>query len=295
MLVLLEGPLDTDRADNDRLGLLAAAKALGHPVHVLEPEASLDPGAPRISGLSRGDFQWGVLFGDIPTPERYLRLHDELRALNVTLLNDPRQHLDALELHRTVDRLEGLTARSLVVHSLDEVPAALTRLPPPVFIKSTVHSRKWFGWKACVADDVATATELVRKHLVMHSQARDTVLVRELLPLRRTGQTWEGFPFSREYRLFVLDADVVGLGYYWPFGDPFGALTERDERELRALAHEVARRISVPWLCVDVGQLETGEWRVIETGDPSCSGLSTVNAKALLGAVARSLELRGGC
>ncbi|MFZ5442518.1 MAG: ATP-grasp domain-containing protein [Myxococcota bacterium] len=295
MLVLLEGPLDVDGADNDRLGLLAAAKALGHPVHVLTPEAALDPAEPRVQGLTRGDFHWGVLFGDIPGPERYRRLHDELRALNVTLLNDPRQHLDALELHRTVDRLEGLTARSVVLRHLEDVPAALQRLPPPVFIKSTIHSRKWFGWKACVADDAAEATELVRKLLAMHSQARDTVLVRELLPLRRTGQAWEGFPFSREYRLFVLDADVVGLGYYWPFGDPFGALSEHDEEQLRALAHEVARRIAVPWLCVDVGQLESGEWRVIETGDPSCSGLGTVNAKSLLGAVARSLELRSGC
>jgi hypothetical protein len=51
----------------------------------------------------------------------------------------------------------------------------------------------------------------------------------------------------------------------------------------------------VPWLCVDVGQLETGEWRVIETGDPACSGLSTINPHAFLGALAHGPELRAGC
>jgi ATP-grasp domain, R2K clade family 3 len=295
MFLLVEGPLDTDRADNDRLGLVAAARALGHRVHVIPPEATLEADAPRIPGLERGDFEWGVLYGDTPTPERYRRLHDEARALNITLLNDPTQHVEAVELHRTVERLEGLTARTAVVCQVSELAAALERIPPPVFIKSTVHSRKWFGWKACVADDANEATALVTKLLAMHSQSRDHVLVREVLPLRRTGSTYEGFPLSREYRMFVLDADVVALGYYWPFGDPFGALTERDERELRALAHEVARRTRVPWLCVDVGQLETGEWRVIETGDPACSGLATINPHAFLGALAHGLELRAGC
>lgn len=295
MLVLIEGPLDTDDADNDRRGLATAAKALGCRVHVLEPEGVVEDGAPLITDLARGGFEWGALFGNIPSPERYRRLHDELRALNVTLLNDPAQHLDAVELHRTVEALDGLTARSALVRSLAEVPAALARVPPPVFVKSTVHSRKWFGWKACVADDAAAAHQLVEKLFAMPLQTRGAVLLRELLPLRRTGQTWEGFPFSREYRLFVLDADVVAVGYYWPFGDPFGALTERDERELRGLAHEVARRTRVPWLCVDVGQLATGEWRVIETGDPACSGLATVHPRALLGALAQGLEARAGC
>lgn len=295
MYVFVEGPLDTDSADNDRLGLMHAAAALGHPCLELPAEATLAPDAPRIPGLTRGDFHWGVVFGDTPTPERYRRLHDEARALNITLLNDPVQHADALELHRTVARLEGLTARTEVLSRADELPAALARLPPPVFIKSTVHSRKWFGWKACVADDAREAEALVTKLFTMHQHSRDHVLVRELLPLRRTGANYEGFPLAREYRLFVLDADVIALGYYWPFGDPFGAPTERDDREMRALAHEVASRTRVPWLCVDVAQLETGEWKVIETGDPACCGLATINAKGLLAALAHGLELRAGC
>jgi ATP-grasp domain, R2K clade family 3 len=295
MLLLVEGPLEGDRVDADRLGLVSAAQSLGHPVHVIPHEASLGPNDPRIPGLTRGDFQWAVVCGDTPSPTRYQRLHDEARALNLTLLNDPTQHLDAMELHRTVDRLEGLTPRTAIVKQVSELPAALARIPPPVFIKSTVHSRKWFGWKACVADDAREATELVTKLLAMHSQSRDHALVRELLPLRRTGTTYEGFPLAREYRLFVLDADVVALGYYWPFGDPFGAPSERDDREMRELAHEVARRTRVPWLCVDVGQLETGEWRVIETGDPACSGLATVSPRSLISALAHGLELRAGC
>ncbi len=112
MILLVEGPLESDHADNDRLGLVAAAKALGHRVHVLPSEHELEPGDARIPGLTRGDFEWGLLYGDIPTPERYQRVHDEARALNITLLNELPQHLDAQELHRTVRLLDGLTART---------------------------------------------------------------------------------------------------------------------------------------------------------------------------------------
>lgn len=295
MLLLIEGPLDTDRADNDRLGLRNAARDLGHRTFELPPEATLTEADRRIPGLERGDFEWGFLCGDVPTPERYRRIHDEARAANVTLLNDPAQHLDAVELHRTVARLDGLTAKTVVLENEGQLARALVELPPPVFLKSTIHSRKWFGWKACVAQDAAEAAALTHTLFAQKSSTRDRVLVRELLPLRKTGTAYEGFPIAREYRLFVLDADVVGMGFYWPFGDPFGLPTDREEREMRQLAHEVARRTRVPWLCVDVGQLESGEWRVIETGDPCCSGLATVDARALIGAVGHALELRAGC
>lgn len=290
MLLLVEG-----EAEGDRLGLINAARSLGHRVHPIPSEGTLEPGAPRVPGLVKGDFQWGLLLGDIPSPERYRAIHDEARAANVTLLNDPEQHLNAVELHRTLPQLGELTARTAVVRSAAEVDAALQRVAPPVFVKTTVLSRKWHGWKACVAETAEEARVLCSKALALESSNRGVVLVRELLPLRKTGSTENGFPVAREYRLFVLDADVVGIGFYWPGGDPFGVPSERDDREMRALAHEVAKRTRVPWLVVDVGQLESGEWKVIETGDPSCAGLSSVEPRGLIGAVAEGLVLRAGC
>ncbi len=218
MLVLMEGPLATSPPDDARLGLVAAAQALGHRVHVIPPEGSLADAEPS---LDRGDFQWGVLFGSAFEPERYQQLHDEARALNITLLNDPTQRTNAFD--GTV--LGGLTTCPVPLRELEKQGAAL----------------------------------------------------------------------KREYRLFVLDADVLAMGFAALPEDPFGALTERDERELRALAHEAARRTRVPWLTVDVGQLESGDWRIIETFDPSSSALTAVNPRDLLGALANGLEHRTGC
>lgn len=291
MILLLEGPLDSSRRE-DLLGLAAAAKTLGHRVHLIPREGALSAAEPA---LTRGDFQWGLLSGDGFSPERYRRLHDEARELNITLLNDPDQHANAEEVDRTVQLLEGLTARTEVVKNESEVEEALKRLPLPVFVRGAISSAKELGWKACVAESLGEAQTLVTRLLSLEAYSRGRALLREVLPLRRIEKLHEGFPLSREYRLFVLDADVLAMGPYWVKEDPFGALTERDEREIRALAHEVAKRTKVPWLAVDVGQLESGDWRVIETADPACSELAAVNPRDLLGALANGLEQRAGC
>lgn len=291
MLILVEGPLDQNLVDDDRVRVAAAGKALGHRVHVLPRDGSLAAAQPA---LTRGDFEWGVLCGAY-SAEVYQRIHDEARSLNITLLNDPAQHRDAEELDRTVALLDGLTARTEVVKSASEVKEALQRLAPPVFIRGAVSSAKELGWKACVADNLAEAQTVVTKLLALPEFSRGRALLREVLPLRRLEKLEHGFPLSREYRLFVLDADVLAMGPYWTAEDPFGALIERDEREIRTLAHEVARRTKVPWLAVDVGQLESGEWKVIETGDPGSTGLANVDPRALLGSLAHGLLLRAGC
>lgn len=295
MRFFIEGPFDTDRSDLDRAGLARVARAQGHHVTELVPEQALEPGAPRLPDFESVGFEWGVLVGDTPSPERYAAIVQEAAAKKVQLLNDPAQHLAALEFHRTVAQLDGLTARTEVVTAVDQVDAALARLPPPVFVRGSLGSRKWYGWDACVAPDAAHAKERVEKLLALRELSRGHVLLRELLPLRRLDRVVEGFPQSRECRLFVLDAEVITFGAYWPLGDPFGALNARELSELHALAREAAIRTKVPWLCVDVGQLESGEWRVIETADPACCALGGVSPTNLVAALASGLEARAGC
>lgn len=283
MLVLVETPLEADR-----LGLALAARTLGHRV------VELPRGATELP-MDPGGFEWGFLYGELPTLERYQSLHASARSKNVTLLNDVMQHADAMELDRVVAALGRLTAKTAVVSRVEEVRGALGKVPLPVFTRGAVLSRKSAGWDACVAQTMETAESQVQQLLASAALSRARVLVREVLPLRRMGQSVENFPTAREYRLFVLDADILAMGFCWPGGDPFGALTERELREVHELAHEAAVRTKVPWLCVDVAQLEDGSWRIIETQDPCCSGLTSVSPSMLVGALGRAIEMRAGC
>ena len=69
---------------------------------------------------------------------------------------------------------------------------------------------------------------------------------------------------------------ILGLGYYWEGGDPLKALSCAEEECVRALALEGSRRLAVPYVAIDVGQREDGNWIVIETGDAQFSGVSQI-------------------
>jgi hypothetical protein len=275
--------LDSDRSSGDTVGTTRAALALGLPVHFLPAAAALGPEDDVLGGLapvaSPGPAVW---LGYIPTPERYAQVYEAARSRGLHLLNTPEEHLRALEFPRAWPHLGGLTPESRVIDSLEQVEEALEALGLPVFIKGTVLSRKAYGWKACVAETPEEARALVQKLLRAARFSRERVVLRRFLALRRTGEALEGFPCAREYRLFLLRGEVVGEGYYWPFGDPFGPLTPREAEQVRGLAREAARRLSVPLLAVDVAQAEDGTWTLIEVGDPQFSGLSHIPPHAFI-------------
>jgi hypothetical protein len=69
---------------------------------------------------------------------------------------------------------------------------------------------------------------------------------------------------------------VLGHGYYWEGEDPLKVLAPDEEHSVLSLATEAARRVGTPYIAVDIGQTEGGDWIVIETGDGQFSGVSQV-------------------
>lgn len=283
LVAFTEAPADLEDAeDADLAGLTGALAAAGAHVHCVAPEAEHEPGTPLLDGLARQDPPAaGILLGAIPSERRYRDLEEEAAARGVRMLDSPGQHLDALLLSRGVERLAELTARTRVISEPAQLDAALDEIGLPVFLKGDVFSRKWHGWDACVAQTRERARAICEALFKVSRFSREKVLVRELLPLRRAGDSYEGFPLAREYRLFCLDGEPMALGYYWPFDDPFGPLAGEDLAAVERLGRQAFARLGVTWLAVDVGQLEGGAWRIVETGDPQCSGLGHIEPRAL--------------
>lgn len=284
MFILSEASpdLDPDKSDGDINGATKVAQGLGLPIHFLRLASEYEPDEDPLAGVpTLPREQAGVWIGRIPTPEWYAHVHARALARGIRLVNAPEEHLRTLEFDHAYPRLAGLTPRSVVVDDVRQVAAAIEALGLPLFIKGTLLSRKFYGWKACVADTREEAEALVGRLLRVSQLSRGRAVLRELVPLRRTEQVLEGFPTSREYRLFLLRGEVVGQGYYWPFADPFGDLTGEDEAAVLALAREAARRLEVPYVSVDVGQLQDGRWIVIESGDPQFSGVGHIPMSTL--------------
>ena len=217
-----------------------------------------------------------VWIGYIPTPERYEAIYAAALAKGIRLLNSPEKHLDAQEFDRTYPRLAEITPASVIVTSVDQCAEAAEQLGLPVFVKGAVQSRKSRGWKACVAETEDELRLLCGHLLDLDNRSRGRVVVRMLVRLRHSRVSAEGFPLGREYRVFLLRGEVLGWGYYWEGEDPLKALAPGEEQAVLSLAAEAARRVGTPYIAVDIGQTENGEWIVIETGDAQFSGVSQV-------------------
>jgi hypothetical protein len=218
----------------------------------------------------------GVWVGYIPTIDRYSAIYDAALDKGVRLINSPEQHQTAMEFDRFYPLLHDITPKSVIVESLTELPSVTTQLKFPVFVKGAVKSNKEQGLNAVVAKDMTELETLAQSALVHSYRSRGKVIVRDLVALRRVDETPQGFPISREYRIFIYKQEIVAYGFYWDEFDDSQPLTGQERQTMFNLAIEAARRTQVPFLAVDVGQLESGEWIIIEIGDAQFCGLSQI-------------------
>jgi hypothetical protein len=87
------------------------------------------------------------------------------------------------------------------------------------------------------------------------------VLLRDYLKFRQSGDDMRGFPRIEETRLFFAFGSLVVR--------PMNAEIRRDQEQWEA----VAARFQSPLISIDIAPLETGEYRIVETGDGGVSGL----------------------
>lgn len=223
-----------------------------------------------------------VLNGFIPTSGWYEKLYEEALCKNIRLINSPKEFRVATEFHLAYAALRPFTPTSVVIHSLDELESVFAQLSFPLFIKGATRSLKKYGWEKCVAENAKEAKEIVEKLLSLEFHSRGAVILRTLAKLRHTRISEDGFPLGREYRVFTFKGECLAYGYYWDGEDELAELDKREEQEVVSLARQAALALDVPYLALDVGQTDAGEWIVIEPGDGQCAGFGHVNVLELV-------------
>lgn len=268
-----------------------AARLAGATIYSIPPDFSLCENAhnalwqlPHCSERTQG-----LWIGYIPDSQRYRDIYAAASQKNVVLLNSPEEHLRAQEFDAAYPFLKGITPRSHTITNATQCVQIAADLGFPLFVKGAIQSRKARGWKACVAENVDDLLSLTNAMFELENRSRGRVVVRELVRLRHTREH-NGFPLGREYRVFLFHEEILGLGYYWEGEDDLKELNSLEREQVGELAKETARRMKVPFLSVDIGQKEDGEWIVIETGDPQFSGLSQINPLRLWARLAQTIN-----
>ncbi len=284
MILLAEAPelLPPSASRDDITRSLQAARIAGARIYTIPPDfAQCETAENALWHIPNQDAKTPAIWlGYIPDFARYQAIYAAALAKNMVLLNAPDQHLRAQEFDFAYPFIEDLTPRSLTLHSPEDCAGAARELGFPIFLKGAVQSRKARGWRACVAQNQSELETLADALWQLENRSRGRVIARELVRLRHT-RTHGDFPLGREFRVFVLDGEVVSYGYYWPGDDPLSALNSSETAAVTALAREAARRLQVPYLAVDIGQLENGNWIIIEVGDAQFAGLSCNEPLAL--------------
>jgi hypothetical protein len=218
----------------------------------------------------------GCWIGYIPTFEHYQQMFEALLEKNIRLINSPDEHILIQEFDNFYPKISDLTAKSKVITDLKEVKNATVDIGFPVFLKGTIQSIKSDGWKSCVAENLESAELIAKRLFQLIARTRGKVIIRQLVKLRYSQKSSEDFPFGREYRVFIYKNQIVGFGYYWEGDDELKDLSESEKTQVKELALKTATLLDVPYISIDIGQLENGEWIVIEVGDPQFSGISQI-------------------
>src|SRR5574341_444983 len=181
-----------------------------------------------------------------------------------------------MEFDRAFPLLGDWTPESWVASSLDECIAVGCQPGFPLFVRGAIKSNKDRGWSACVARDESELATIARALLNREQRSRGKVIVRRFVDLRRIAKDPQGFPVGWEYRVFVYQQTVFAYGFYWEEYEEPEKLTPAEAKTIQHLAIEANRRLQVPFVAVDIAQLENGEWTVIETNEAQFAGLSQV-------------------
>jgi hypothetical protein len=200
-------------------------------------------------------------------PATYAALQKE----GITLIHTPEEHNRCSLLPHWYPLLKDLTPRSIVYDSLPTTKTIEKDFLWPIFVKGERQTNK--HRKALSIIENAAQFEELRatwgQNTMLHWQK---MVCREYVPLQLVAPSvGDKLPSSYEFRLFYWKQQLVGSGSYWYEARPY-ALTAQEKAEVLALANEVARRMSVCFLAVDVAKTTAGKWILIEVNDGQESG-----------------------
>ncbi len=183
--------------------------------------------------------------------------------------------------------VRGYTARTVWTDDFDVAEAwelAKALGAPPFIVKDYVKSAKERWDDACFVPPGATFERFsaICERLVEHrgDRAEGGFVVRRFLDLQTFGRTPTG-PAFVEFRLFFSGKTLLAAEPYFDF--------DLEVPDFSAFSR-LAARFSSPFFTMDVAQLRSGDWAVVEVNDGGVSALpASLDPRQLFRRLARAL------
>jgi len=232
-------------------------------------EAELDRHKDRLIGES------AFWLGYVPTLEAYKQVDDILQKYNIQLLNSSQQFARSEYFDQFYPFIEEDSIKSGVATTWDDAKRIALEIDYPIFLKGTIQSLKKFGWNLCVAKNEKELSVIFDRLKKEQEFSLGKVILRKFIHLNHLEVGGNGIPKAHEYRFFVFNHKIIDFSYYWNGENPF-QLSNEQELMLRSMVLRTAKKVAVPFISVDVGETESGQWKVIEIGDGQFSDIRNI-------------------
>ncbi len=208
----------------------------------------------------------------------------DIDLIGAKLINSYQEHRYVADLSAYYPDLEDITPKTWF--SMDEIEG-----DGPFVLKGETNSRKGRWRTHMYAKDRRAAAdvywELTNDPLFQDTKQR--ICIRQFVNFHKYYDSINGMPITKEFRFFMYKNKVLSSAYYWSdhLDDP-----PRADEVPEEFVQDVARRIGdkIKFYVIDIGQLESGEWVVVELNDAQMSGLSENDPNVLYSNLVKALK-----
>ena len=274
-------PLEPAQPDRAYQAEVEAAREAGLPFEIINFERLTRDENAELAARRVRAREWpelAVYRGWMLNLSDYERLYQTLLERNLLLINTPTQYRHCHYLPESYEVIKAHTPQTIwlpLPDCLDKIKVASALEifgDKPLILKDYVKSRKHEWHEACFtpsASDQAAVGRVVSRFLELQDdQLSGGLVFREWVKLRQIGaHAQSGMPLAREFRLFFWQGRVLHASNYWAQDE-----TEGDTPPLAAF-ERIAARVGSAFFTMDVAQLESGAWIIIELGDGGVAGL----------------------
>lgn len=261
-----------------------AAEKLGFDCSLINFEA-LTEQQNAVRALSRvepaASAEMAIYRGWMLKPHIYERLYAALAEKGLLLINTPAAYKHCHYLPESYHIIEDYTPGSIWlkaetgIHMDDMMPRLRVFGDKPVIVKDFVKSRKHEWDEACYipsASDRDAVERVVTRFLQLQGEDLNEGLVfREFIEFEPlAAHSKSGMPLTKEFRLFVLDGQIILSTEYWEEGD-YGA--DRQAAPSLDTLRQIAQKVQSRFFTLDVALKKDGTWSIIELGDAQVAGL----------------------
>jgi hypothetical protein len=146
-------------------------------------------------------------------------------------------------------------------------------------LKGLTNSRK-FLWRTHMFAATEKDVEDVYCRLMDDTMISEQgICIRRFIPFKNYGKDIHGMPITKEFRVFILNAQVLAKGFYW--SNHIDNIEEKISTEdiPEEFLQEVIQKVKgkINFYTVDVAQDINGKWWVVELNDGQMAGLSCID------------------